>query len=106
MASFRSINFIEEDEGPALPGREEDITVTHIPGGNLTNIQSSGNMIQSIETRAVVDRATFNSLVAAVGQTGSATLFLGTHNMRLSKVSPATRVGVDKFRTNLFFYLI
>jgi hypothetical protein len=107
MATFRGISFIEEDDGPAVPGREEDVTPTHIPGGNVTVIQSSGNLIQTFECKAVVSRSALNSMVGFVGSSGSLVTYHATRSARLSKVAPAERIGAnDKFRTSLFFYLL
>jgi len=106
MSSFKGIAFVEEREGTALPGIEEDITATHIPGGNTTVLQYSGKTIPTLDISAIVTKAEYTSLISACASSGSLVAYHGTRNARLSKVSPAEWVGHVLFRTRLFFYLL
>jgi hypothetical protein len=107
VATFKGISFIEDRSGPAYPGGEEDATATHVPGGNRTVIQSSGNLIQSMTVTADVTAAQFASLFSARGTQGSLVLFSGTRTARLRKVDDATLIGYnDLYQTRLTFWLL
>lgn len=92
--SFRSTSFQElfDNQNAIEADVLEDISITKIPGGNVSVIQSSGQVSRTLDLAVAAEPADMASLQTKVGTSGSLVYRKGTQTARL--------VGVTNTRYN------
>lgn len=86
--SFGGTDFMELYEGLAAvePDTALEFSVTHIPGGNTTVIQSAGLIAQTLDLPIGADAADLAALRGKVGTRATLIYHAGSVNARLMKV--------------------
>lgn len=86
--SFGGTGFMEIFDGLAgvEPDTAGDVSITHIPGGNTTVIQTSGLIAQQIDLPIGVDAAELSALRGKVLSRATLVYHAGSGNARLLKV--------------------
>src|SRR5262245_51673703 len=89
MASFGAIEFGEGQGGRSYPvwGREAEYSLTHIPGGNTSVLQTSGKQADMLSLPIQCTTAQLASLYAAVDTIATLTYSYGTRNAYLTGVT-------------------
>lgn len=89
MASFGSIQFGEGQGGRTYPvwGRAAEYSVTHIPGGNTSIIQTSGKMADRLQLPIQCTAAELASLYSAVDTVQTLTYGYGSRSAYMAEIS-------------------
>lgn len=103
--SFGSVGFMELYESamsPAEPDVTEDYTLTHIPGGDTTLLQTSGKVATSFELPVACDGAQKNALRSKVGDDDTLSYHEGEISCHLLAVVDIRRVaGLEIYKLKL-----
>jgi hypothetical protein len=97
--SFRSNSFEERGQGGQtfdVWGRSADVSVTHIPGGNTTVIQSAGLNADRLNLRIKCTKAQLDALRNVVGTSGSLVIAYGTRNAFLEAIADVQEIYVHE----------
>ncbi len=108
MASFAGVSFEERgDNGTMYPiwGIEADATAEHIPGGNLTSIDYTGNNQDTLVLNIRCTKAQYDSLRGKVGTVGSLVYSYETHSAFLKAIqNPTQLVTSGVYFASLLFW--
>ena len=93
--SFAGVSFFELFDGGfgIEPDRMEDVSITHIPGGDNKVTQSSGLQPQTLELPVGVEGAELTSLKGKVGHSGSLVTHMGTQTARCIGIKQVQKSG-------------
>lgn len=95
MASFKGATFSERGQGAQTFetfGREADVQVIRIPGGNTNVIQSSGIAADRLNLRIRGTKSEMDALRNLVNTSGSLVYSYGTRNAFLQAISDPQEV--------------
>ncbi len=89
MASFGAISFGEGQGGRTYPvwGRAAEYSLTHIPGGSTTILQTSGRQADTLNLPIQCTAAQLASLYSAVDTVATLTYSYGSRSAYLAEVS-------------------
>jgi hypothetical protein len=89
VASFGAISFGEGQGGRSFPvwGRAAEHSVTHIPGGNISILQTSGKQADTLSLPIQCTAAQLASLYSAVDTVATLIYSYGSRSAYLSEVS-------------------
>lgn len=98
MASFAGVTIKIRGSGTTFPRwrRKADSTVTHIPGGNTSVYQTSGNSADTLTLPLKLTEAQLTSLYGKVGASGTLDLDWGSRTAILDEISNVDEILADR----------
>jgi hypothetical protein len=102
-SSFAGVSFLElfDDGFGVEPDTAEDVTLTRIPGGNTTVIQSSGRIAKTLDLPIGAEGSEITSLRGKVGTSGSLVYHAGTVTARLIGVRQVRKAAIGGYKAVL-----